>query len=100
MKQNKLLVAAMFLLASATVAHAQFNLKSLANKAKEAIAGDETKPAAAPAAAASAAGRTFYVSASTGSARSDGLTPSTAMKDLQKAIDTAQDNDIIQVAEG
>ena len=100
MKQNKLLVAAMFLLASATVAYAQFNLKSLANKAKEAIAGDETKPAAAPAAAASAAGRTFYVSASTGSARSDGLTPSTAMKDLQKAIDTAQDNDIIQVAEG
>ena len=100
MKQNKLLVAAMFLLASATVAHAQFNLKSLANKAKEAIAGDETKPAAAPAAAASAAGKTFYVSASTGSARSDGLTPSTAMKDLQKAIDTAQDNDIIQVAEG
>lgn len=100
MKQNKLLVAAMFLLASATVAHAQFNLKSLANKAKEAIAGDETKPAVAPAAAASAAGRTFYVSASTGSARSDGLTPSTAMKDLQKAIDTAQDNDIIQVAEG
>lgn len=100
MKQNKLLVAAMFLLASATVAHAQFNLKSLANKAKEAIAGDETKPAAAPAAAAAAAGRTFYVSASTGSARSDGLTPSTAMKDLQKAIDTAQDNDIIQVAEG
>lgn len=100
MKQNKLLVAAMLLLASATVAHAQFNLKSLANKAKEAIAGDETKPAAAPAAAASAAGRTFYVSASTGSARSDGLTPSTAMKDLQKAIDTAQDNDIIQVAEG
>ena len=100
MKQNKLLVAAMFLLVSATVAHAQFNLKSLANKAKEAIAGDETKPAAAPAAAASAAGRTFYVSASTGSARSDGLTPSTAMKDLQKAIDTAQDNDIIQVAEG
>ena len=90
----------MFLLASATVAHAQFNLKSLANKAKEAIAGDETKPAAAPAAAASAAGRTFYVSASTESARSDGLTPSTAMKDLQKAIDTAQDNDIIQVAEG
>ena len=100
MKQNKLLVAEMFLLVSATVAHAQFNLKSLANKAKEAIAGDETKPAAAPAAAASAAGRTFYVSASTGSARSDGLTPSTAMKDLQKAIDTAQDNDIIQVAEG
>ncbi len=47
-----------------------------------------------------AAGKTFYVSATTGSARADGLTPTTAMKDLQKAIDTAQDNDIILVAEG
>lgn len=45
-------------------------------------------------------GKTFYVSASTGSARADGLSPTTAMKDLQKAIDTAQDNDIIYVAEG
>ncbi|MBQ1649296.1 MAG: hypothetical protein II047_12695, partial [Bacteroidales bacterium] len=45
-------------------------------------------------------GKTYYVSVSTGSARADGLTPSTAMKDLQKAIDTAEDNDIILVAEG
>ena len=45
-------------------------------------------------------GKTYYVSVSTGSARADGLTPQTAMKDLQKAIDTAEDNDIILVAEG
>lgn len=50
--------------------------------------------------AVAAAGKTFYVSQTTGSARADGLTPGTAMKDLQKAIDTAEDNDIIYVAEG
>ena len=45
-------------------------------------------------------GKTYYVSATTGSARADGLTPSSAMKDLQKAIDAAEDNDVILVAEG
>ena len=45
-------------------------------------------------------GTTYYVSVSTGSARADGLSPSTAMRDLQKAINTASDNDIILVAEG
>ena len=45
-------------------------------------------------------GKTFYVSATTGSARADGLTPATAMKDLQKAIDAAEENDVIYVAEG
>lgn len=45
-------------------------------------------------------GKTYYVSVTTGSARADGLTPATAMKDLQKAIETAQDNDVIYVAEG
>ena len=47
-----------------------------------------------------AQGKTFYVSATTGSARADGLSPTTAMKDLQKAIDAAQDDDVIYVAEG
>ena len=50
--------------------------------------------------AAVAAGKTIYVSATTGSARADGLSPATAMKDLQKAIDSAQDDDVIYVAEG
>ena len=45
-------------------------------------------------------GKTYYVSATTGSARADGLSPETPMKDLQKAIDTASDNDEIRVAEG
>ena len=45
-------------------------------------------------------GKTYYVSVSTGSGRADGLSPATAMRDLQKAIDTAEDNDIILVAEG
>ena len=52
------------------------------------------------AAANAAQGKTLYVSATTGSARADGLSPTTAMKDLQKAIDAAQDDDIIYVAEG
>ncbi|MCR4565769.1 MAG: right-handed parallel beta-helix repeat-containing protein [Bacteroidales bacterium] len=47
-----------------------------------------------------AQGKTFYVSASTGSARSDGLTAEKPMKDLQKAIDAASDDDTILVAEG
>ena len=50
--------------------------------------------------AIAAQGKTFYVSATTGSARADGLSPTTAMKDLQKAIDAAQDDDVIYVAEG
>ena len=52
------------------------------------------------ASAAVATGKTIYVSATTGSARADGLSPATAMKDLQKAIDSAQDDDVIYVAEG
>lgn len=47
-----------------------------------------------------AKGKTLYVSVSTGSARADGLSASTPMKDLQKAIDAAEENDQIFVAEG
>ena len=47
-----------------------------------------------------AKGTTYYVSATTGGARNDGKSPSTALKDLQKAIDLASDNDVILVAEG
>ncbi len=68
-----------------------------ANKASQAAASQAGQAAASTPAAA---GKTFYVSATTGSARADGLTPGTAMKDLQKAIDTAEDNDQIFVAEG
>ena len=54
------------------------------------------KPSSAPA----AKGKTLYVSVSTGSGRADGLSPATAMKDLQKAINAAEDGDEILVAEG
>ena len=81
-------------------------LKETAEKAvKSATTGGNTAAGAASAAAGKAVataptGKTFYVSATTGSARADGLSPTTAMKDLQKAIDTAEDNDVIYVAEG
>ena len=106
-------------MAFAPAANAQF-FNNLKNKAKEAVQGavqgatnaaqkaaqnaSGTVSSAAQSATASvvpqAKGKTFYVSATTGSARADGLSPTTAMKDLQKAIDTAEDNDIINVAEG
>jgi hypothetical protein len=111
------------MLSAATVANAQLNLKALKDKATEAakkglgnVTGNSnsgsssSSSSAAPsasgimksvaAAAPIAKGKTYYVSVSTGSARADGLSPTTAMKDLQKAIDAAQDNDQIFVAEG
>lgn len=48
----------------------------------------------------STSGDYIYVSVGTGSARADGKTPETALKDLQKAIDLAKDGDVILVAEG
>ena len=45
-------------------------------------------------------GKNIYVSVTTGSARADGLSPATPLKDLQKAIDKAEENDRILVAEG
>lgn len=67
------------------------------DKAKQAA---QDKATEAKYASASKAGKTYYVSVSTGSARADGLTPQTPMKDLQKAINAAEDNDQILVAEG
>ena len=110
MKFSRIAAVVMILLAACTVANAQINLKSLKNKAQNAtkkVAGNNaatqngandngTTDTNTPA----AQGRTFYVSATTGSARADGLSATTAMKDLQKAIDAAQDNDVILVAEG
>ena len=55
---------------------------------------------AAQPAAASASGKTYYVNAATGSNRNDGLTKETAIKDLQKAINIAEEGSTICVAEG
>lgn len=48
---------------------------------------------------AASSGKTYYVSP-TGSVRADGLTKETAVRDLQKAIDIAEDGSTILVAEG
>ena len=107
-------VALVALLSCGAQVQAQNVLNGLKNAAKRAaaktISGQNNSPGtASPASnvankAASAVpagkGKTFYVSVSTGSARADGLSPATAMKDLQKAIDAAEDNDQIFVAEG
>ena len=108
-------VAVVIFLSCGTQVQAQNVLKGLKEKAEKAVKGNTGKSGSATSGTSSAIsgainkvgsaipagkGKTYYVSVSTGSARADGLTPSTAMKDLQKAIDTAEDNDIILVAEG
>jgi hypothetical protein len=113
MKASRLIAAAAILMMAAAPVNAQGFLKGLADKAKNEVnkavggkggdnaASQSSNPLKSIASATPAAkGKTFYVSATTGSARADGLTASTAMKDLQKAIDTAEDNDQILVAEG
>ena len=99
-------VAVAVFMSCGTEVQAQNVLKGLKDKAEKAIKGDTGKrdasngDAGKGSAVPASKGKTYYVSVSTGSARADGLTPSTAMKDLQKAIDAAEDNDIILVAEG
>ena len=88
MKNYKIAAAILMVLLAGPGAHAQFNLRNLAGKAASAV----SVPAAS--------GKKLYVSATTGSARADGLSATTAMKDLQKAIDAAEENDVILVAEG
>ena len=99
-------VAVVVFMSCGTEVQAQNVLKGLKDKAEKAIKGDTGKrdasngDAGKGSAVPASKGKTYYVSVSTGSARADGLTPSTAMKDLQKAIDAAEDNDVILVAEG
>ena len=123
MKLNRIAAAVLLVFAAGTVANAQLNLKNLKEAAKKtiekAVTGNEsgtsttsTSSSSSTSSSASdllkkassvlpaAKGKTFYVSATTGSARADGLTAATALKDLQKAIDTAEENDVILVAEG
>ena len=101
MLTKKLAAVAVILLASGTVANAQLNFKNLKDAAQKVAGHNKPSSAASTTSATPAAqGKTYYVSASTGSARADGLSATSAMKDLQKAINTAQDNDVILVAEG
>ena len=120
MKIKHIVMVVMLFLAAGAVADAQINLKGLKEKAQNAakkVVGGNTSNTGATnsnstgsavsnalgkvaSAVPAGKGKTYYVSVSTGSARADGLSASTPMKDLQKAIDAAEDNDIILVAEG
>ena len=109
MKKNLikvLAVSVIAVMACGTQLQAQNLLKGIKDAAQKAVGGvvsgqTSTPNTNAPANRAPAAkGRTLYVSVSTGSARADGLSPTSAMKDLQKAIDAAEENDEIRVAEG
>jgi len=106
MRTPKFVAVVMLMLAAGTVANAQLNLRNLKDAAKKAVNGNSASTAAsntatkATSSTPAAKGKTYYVSATTGSARADGLTATTAMKDLQKAINAAEDNDVILVAEG
>ncbi|MBO4571736.1 MAG: right-handed parallel beta-helix repeat-containing protein [Bacteroidales bacterium] len=121
MKIKHIVMVVMLFLAAGAVADAQINLKGLKEKAQNAAkkavgtatgnSGTTTSSSSSGSALSGAMnkvsssvpagkGKTYYVSATTGSARADGLSATTPMKDLQKAIDAAEDNDVIYVAEG
>ena len=117
MKKISLIIAVFCMMAASQPSAAQLGgaLRSLGNKAagaaqnaarkgvQDAVQNAKDAKEAKEAEAARNAvvnGRTLYVSVSTGSARSDGLTPEKPLKDLQKAIDLAEENDCILVAEG
>ena len=106
MSIKRIAAAVLLMVSAATLAHAQLNLKALKDKAQEAakkglgnLTGNNNAGSSSSASSGSgllksvaaavpaAKGKTYYVSATTGSARADGLSASTAMKDLQKAID-------------
>ena len=76
-------------------------LKDAANNASDKMntAVENTGNASANVAVPTASGPTYYVSRS-GSNKNDGLSPSTAVKNIQKAIDLASDGSEIRVAEG
>ena len=116
MKKFSLILAAFLAVASFQTISAQSGaLRSLGNKLSGAARNEVRKgvqkgvenakqaaqdKADAQAAARVIEGKTIYVSATTGSARADGLSPDKPLKDLQKAIDLAEENDQILVAEG
>ena len=97
---KSIIVASAFALL-AMPASAQLN--RLINKAKDAVAKNErtTTMTQNQTAAASpqATGKSYYVSPA-GSNRNDALTPQTAVKDLQKAIELAEEGSVINIAEG
>ena len=100
MMNKRIAAVVMLMLAAGTVAHAQLNLLRNAAKRVENAAAKNSAANNIGSKAPAAKGKTLYVSVTSGSARADGLSATSAMKDLQKAINAAEDNDVILVAEG
>lgn len=80
---------------SSTVNTAQSKPNNSNNSGAQNGSSSSTKAAAAPV----GNGKVYYVSVA-GSGRADGLTPATAKKDLQKALDLCENGDIVRIAEG
>ncbi len=113
MKKLHLLAAAALLLIAGSQAQAQFNLKSLAEKAKKEAekalknVGDQAKSTVSGTTGSLRGsgsqylnnGKTWYVSEA-GSNKNDGTSASAPLKNLQKAVENAQNGDVILVAEG
>ncbi|MBP5134149.1 MAG: hypothetical protein ILP24_00080, partial [Paludibacteraceae bacterium] len=104
MKKNAFLFAAVMMTAS--VLNAQSFGSKLGGALKSAVdASSSTTIRTAPSnPTPSKATATYYVNAATGSNRSDGLTPATAKKDIQKVLDVIAENKqngaVVNVAEG
>lgn len=88
-------------------ADAQSFLQKLGDAAKNAASSSKQssgQQTSAPSAKKPAQGPTYYVSAENGSNRADGLSPETAKRDIQKALDAifdaGQDGAVVKVAEG
>lgn len=109
---NIILVVSMLLFANSGTAYGQLNklfhkAKENAHRIENAIEKEQDKKEAQEAAkkeaeyqANTSSGKTYYVNAATGSNRNDGLSPEKAIKDLQKAINVADEGSVILVAEG
>ncbi len=97
--------AALITLITSLVAVIPSEGQNFLNKMKNSVqntASAKTQDSASTQGSASSetgSGKIYYVSAS-GSNRNDALTPSTAVKDLQKAIDLAEAGSTVRIAEG
>lgn len=96
MKVSKFLVCTL-LIAGYTQTNAQSS--GLSDRAKSSAVNDKISETESTAVEASSNGKTYYVSPN-GSVRADGLSKDKPLRDLQKAIDLAQEGDVILVAEG
>ncbi len=93
-------IAVIIVLAVTVPVNAQFGLGKLGKKAKKKVAITATSSAKKQQSSAKASdGKEWYVSIKTGKNRNKG-TKDSPMKNIQKAINKAQNEDIIRVAEG